>query len=94
MFFLFKEENKRIELLWSIAIEFSAPPVKPTNGTFLICFKFCSRAKNKTYFLNNALEHSLKYFIFNIYYSRAISTTRTIFRLNTNQSHSYEDHLA
>ena len=28
-------------------------------------------------------------FIFN--YSRATSVTRTVFRLNTNQSHSYED---
>lgn len=45
MFFLFKEENKRIELLWPIAIEFTVPPVKPTNGIFLICLKLCSKAK-------------------------------------------------
>jgi hypothetical protein len=31
--------------------------------------------------------------IFNFNQSRAISTTRTIFRLNTNQSHAYEDLL-
>jgi hypothetical protein len=28
----------------------------------------------------------------NFYLSRAISTTRTVFRLNTNQSHAYEDY--
>jgi len=32
------------------------------------------------------------YFV-NINQSRAISTTRTVFRLNTNQSHAYEDSL-
>ena len=31
--------------------------------------------------------------VVNIYQTRAISTTRTIFRLNTNQSHTYEDFL-
>jgi hypothetical protein len=30
-------------------------------------------------------------FFVNIDQSRAISTTRTVFRLNTNQSHAYED---
>ena len=29
--------------------------------------------------------------IVNINYSRASSPTRTVFRLNTNQSHAYED---
>jgi len=31
--------------------------------------------------------------IVNINKSRAISTTRTVFRLNTNQNHAYEDYL-
>ena len=37
----------------------------------------------------------IKYFryIVNFYKSRAISTTRTLLRLNTNQSHAYEDCL-
>jgi len=30
-------------------------------------------------------------YIVNINQSRAISTTRTVFRLNTNRSHAYED---
>jgi len=38
------------------------------------------------------VELSYEYFIIvNFNQSRAISTTRTVFRLNTNQSHAYED---
>ena len=39
--------------------------------------------------INQQMEPS--FFAFDINKSRAISTTRTIFRLNTNQSHAYED---
>ena len=47
------------------------------NESFLIVYK------HKVY------KHI--YFIVQINQSRATSTTRTIFRLNTNQSHAYED---
>ncbi len=46
--------------------------------------------------LNNNVDKSLPniilYLIFNVNASRAISITRTIFRLNTNKSHAYEDY--
>jgi len=64
--------------------------------------KLCCKVKiKKIYYLqvnnldNNvdkSLPNIILYLIFNVNVSRAISITRTIFRLNTNKSHAYEDY--
>ena len=63
--------RKGIEPLTALAIEFTAQPVIPTNGTFLYIF-FSLKGEGR---MGG---------IVNIHKSRATSTTRTIFRLNTN----------
>jgi hypothetical protein len=62
--------------LIAFAIEFTAQPVIPTNGTFLFVL----------------YDYRTIGVLLVIYYSRATSTTRTVFRLNTSQSHAYEDY--
>ncbi len=51
--------------------------------------------KEVNYLYNNvdiSLPNIILYLIFNVNVSRAISITRTIFRLNTNKSHACEDY--
>lgn len=41
--------------------------------------------------VDKSLPNIILYLIFNVNASRAISITRTIFRLNTNKSHTFEN---
>ena len=89
--------RKGIEPSTVYTIEFTAQPVIPTNGTFLRDTSTFNKASislgeiKPDYYIEPIFLHFRCIVKFN--QSRAISTTRTVFRLNTNQSHAYEDPL-